>query len=129
MVLALLQCLGIPAMPMDGTAMVVAGGGGDVNLLWDDDIDLMIDVEGKQQLLGLYGTSSRRQDNPAAGLVDITGTDDGAAMLQGSTQKASMKLAGAVYLIAAHRSEGIRGNESGATALWTELTRGRRQKS
>ena len=120
MVLALLQYLGIPAMPIDGAAIALAGGWGHMNLPWDDDIDLIIDVEGKQQLLGLYGygNSSRRQDDPAAGLVDITGTDDGAAMLgskhgqrrRKSTQKASMNLAGAVYRIAAHRSEGIRGN-------------------
>ena len=102
MVLALLQYLGIPAMPIDGSAIALAGGWGQINLPWDDDVDLMIDIEGKQQLLGLYGASSRRQDDPAAGLVDLTGTDDATAMLR---EWENVPNPGVVYQIAAPKSE------------------------
>ena len=102
----MLSYLDIPAWPIAGTAFALVGGWGQIVLPWDDDIDLIIDVEGKQQLLGLYGNRSRRSDHPAAGLVDLTGTDTAAALLLGAGQgiSAGNGSHGVVYQIAAPRS-------------------------
>ena len=86
MMLGVLAYLNIPAWPDGGTAIALVGGWGQIGLPWDDDIDLITDVEGKQQLLGLYGNRSRRPDDPAAGLVDLTGTATAAVLLLGAGQ-------------------------------------------
>ena len=121
MMLGVLNYLDIPAWPIAGTAFALVGGWGQIVLPWVDDIDLTIDVEGKQQLLGLYGNRSRRSDHPAAGLVDLTGTATAAALLlsAGQGQGAGNGSHGIVYQIAAPQSTanvGLGGTPAGTPA-------------
>ena len=87
--LKLLGALGIPTLPVWGSALAVARGiqKNPVSMPWDDDIDVAIDEEGVQQLLGPGGPKSRGDNStetcgPLEVACDITNTPSGKAMLQ-----------------------------------------------
>ena len=89
-----LGALGIPTVPVWGSALAVARGiqENPVAMPWDDDIDVAIDEEGVQQLVGPSGPASLGGDSAErCGLLDaacdITNTPHGRLMLRAWARK------------------------------------------